>query len=302
MSKDLALPEVGKKTHKYAQPGNYTVVITDESDASRSISKKVAVPFGLLLTVAKDPADTADRRSVTVAADNSGHGTVTITWGDGSATTTNPGDNATLSRHKYAQAGTYTISAVDSDEPARTATASVTVPFAPPPSAVVTQLAADVKKMSISLVPTAAANKGVTVDWGDSTPTTNTPGDGATAVNHKYLDNGTYTVKVSETADPASFSTRQVTVPFAGGLAMSLTAVESAPAGNPRRKITATWDNQGQGPVKVVWEAGGVEVDGTDAGTLDHTYAAAGTFTVTVTDANTPARTISANVTVPFTA
>lgn len=390
MSTDINLPEVGTKTHAYAQGGNYTVVITDESDASRKLTKQITVPFGLLIFVTEDTADT-DRRSINLRVNNGTHGLVNVNWGDGTLTTTNPGNNTTLSKHKYAMGGTYTVTVTDADQPSRTATravtvpftgtvlgvttaeepgdvdrrttratvanpevgktyqvqwtaagswtdlptsgspahsatnkyaaagtntatirdkvdttktasAQVTVPYGPPlPVVTVTQSTADSKKMTISVVVDNHGNGPVGVAWGDSTANGTNAGDGVAATTHKYAEDATYTVTVTDANDPTLTATRQAVVPFEGGLALTVTAVESSPAGPDRRTVTASWDNQDQGVVTVNWGDATATQSGPSAGTLNHVYAAAGTFTVTVTDSTTNTRTQTAQVTVPFT-
>jgi hypothetical protein len=109
----------------------------------------------------------------------------------------------------------------------------------------------------------------------------------------------------TDTDDSTWHSTKSVTVPYSSGLALTATVAEASPPGSPRRKATLTWDNQGQGPVKILWgqpSSGETPTDGAVSGTMDHTYTADGTYTITVTDANNGARTLTRSVTVPYTA
>lgn len=297
-----AQTESGSINHLYTSGGQYVVTITDETDSSRNVSRTVTAPFGLLISVAEDTADTVDHRSINVTVNNVGHGTVQINWGDGSPSTANVGDNVSVSKHKYATGGTYTITVTDADESTRTGTSAITVPFGP--TIVATEYLTDTKRMSISTTVNSHGHGAVTLNWGDATSTGTNVGDGTTATTHKYLNEGTYTVTATDTDDPTWHATKSVTVPFGTGLALTATVAESSPAGTPRRKVTLTWDNQGQGPVKILFgqpPTGEVASDGTDAGTMDHTYTADGTYTITVTDASNSARSITRSVTVPFT-
>lgn len=294
----------GNLTHQYAQAGQYPVKITDESDATRSVTRTVTVPFGLLLTVTEDVAD-PDHRTVKVTVNNGNRGSVNINWGDGTTLASNNGDGTSISTHKYAQAGGYTITATDADDPGRTANKAITVPFGPPPPTVtVAQATSDTKKMSINVTVDNHGNGSTIINWGDGTATSTNPGDGTTVTLHKYLNEGTYTITVTDADNSALTATRQATLPYDGGLALTATVAESSPAGSARRKVTLTWDNQGQGPVKILWgqpPTGEVATDGPDAGTADHEYTADGSYTITITDATNATRTITRNATVPFT-
>ncbi len=298
----VAQAETGNANHQYTTSGVYTVTVTDESDASRKTKRTVNIPFGLLMTVDPDPAD-VDNRTAVVKVNNGNRGSVVISWGDGTTNGSNVGDGVAVTKHKYSQPGGYTITVTDADDPTRTASKAVTVPFGPTITAV--QATSDAKKMSINVTVDNHGNGPVTLNWGDGTATSTNAGDNTAVTLHKYTNDGTFTVTATDSDNSALVGTRQVTVPFSGGLALTASVAESAPPGTPRRKVTLTWDNQDQGPVKILWGDGGpgeVATDGAVSGTLDHTYAADGTFQVKVTDANTSTRTITVPVTVPFTA
>lgn len=297
--KETAQVETGTKSHVYAQSGNYTVTITDESDASRTIKRVITVPFGLLVTAVADDAD-VDRRTASVTVNNGARGSVNINWGDNSALGSNAGDGTSTSKHKYAQAGSFTITVTDADDPHRTVTKQVSVPFGP--AVTIAQATSDAKKMSINLTANNGANGPVSIDWGDGTAAGTNLGNGIAVTLHKYANDGTYTVVVTDADNPAISTTRQVAVPYDGGLALTATVVESAPPGTPRREVTLTWDNQEQGPVTINWDDGTAPQSGATSGTANHTYAADGTYDVVVTDANNTSRTITVPVTVPFTA
>lgn len=293
--------EAGTISHAYPSSGTYTLTITDETDSSRTVTRTVSVPFGLLLTVAEDVTDSVDHRAVLLTVDNTGRGSVKVNWGDGTALSLNPGDNATVSKHKYATAGTFTITATDVDEPSRTGSASVTVPYAP--TVTVTQDTTDPHKMRVSLVADNHSHGPVTIDWGDSSSAGTNPGNGSTPTTHTYTNEGTYTIVVTD-ADNSTYTTSHpVTVPYSGAPALSASVVESSPNDVSRRKVTLTWDNQGEGPVSILWgqpSSGETPTSGADAASLDHLYTSAGTFTITVSDASNPTRNHTLPVTVPF--
>lgn len=65
-------------------------------------------------------------RSVTATVINTGNGTVSINWGDGTAVTTGVAENGT-SVHAYAWPGTYNVTVTDESAPTATATFAVAV-------------------------------------------------------------------------------------------------------------------------------------------------------------------------------
>lgn len=85
------------------------------------------LPDPLNLTVEQDTID-PQGLSVQVAADNDGEGEVSIDFGDGSPTVVHPGDGSAVP-HAYATAGTYSVTATDTDQPERTASVPVTIPI-----------------------------------------------------------------------------------------------------------------------------------------------------------------------------
>lgn len=80
-----------------------------------------------LITVTPTAGDTTGL-SIDVTVDNQDGGDGTLDFGDSSAPATNAGDGTTSTSHAYAAAGTYTLTFTDTDDPARTATAEITVP------------------------------------------------------------------------------------------------------------------------------------------------------------------------------
>jgi hypothetical protein len=82
------------------------------------------------LSAVEVPGD-PDRMTVALRVDNHGHGPVTVQWGQTPALPNgaNTGDNATPTTVIYTQPGTWSIVVTDNDEPTRTATIMVAVPF-----------------------------------------------------------------------------------------------------------------------------------------------------------------------------
>jgi hypothetical protein len=289
-------------THVYAAQGTYRVVVSDASDNTLVARTTVRVPFGQsipTLTVTEDTT-LASRLRVLVATNNHGNGPLVVNWGDGSATGSSPGDTTTTIGHTYGVAGDYDITVVDPQDQTATATDTITLPWGPVMT--ITADVVDTDKMTASVVVDNYGQGSVSIDWGDGSSDSTNVGDGTATSTHKYTEDGTFTITVTDVSDPTRGTTGTTTVPYTGSLSLTLSVVEASPPGAPRRKVTATWDNNGQGPVKLLWgETGEVATDVAESGTLDHTYAANGTYTVRVTDATQPARTTLQVVTVPYT-
>lgn len=240
---------------------------------------------------------------------------VTVLWNFGDGTTSallNPGS------HTYPMPGTYTVRLVatdarglsDPNPPSRTITVQGTAVNQPPTGTITspTGNVTIVAGQSVSFAGTASDPNGdaVTVLW--------TFGDGGTSTllspgNHVYTTAGTYTVRFTATdaqglADPNP-PTRTITVQTTP-VNQPPSAVITAPTSNV--SITAgqsvTFAGTASDPdgdtVTVVWTFG----DGATSTLLSpgaHTYATAGTYTVTLTatdskglaDPAPPTRTIT---------
>jgi hypothetical protein len=171
-------------------------------------------------------------------------------------------------------------------------------PPPPPPTVTITEDLTDSDRMTVSMLVDNDDNGPVTIAWGQTPPLANktNPGDGTTATTQKYTQDGTWTVTITPDDGPPVIQT--VTLPYGGGLTMTLNVVDTVP---PSRNRQATWDNQGQGSVKLWWgdeSPAGPGIDKPEAGNATHTYAAAGTYTVRVQDATTPTRFRTQTITV----
>lgn len=121
-------------SHAFATAGTYTVTVTDVDEPERTATFDVTVPYtvglgDLEVSISADAGDPTRRRA-SILADNKGAGEVTISFGDGLADETNPGDGTTNTEHNYGD-GTYTVTVTDVDEPVRTVSQEITIPFAP---------------------------------------------------------------------------------------------------------------------------------------------------------------------------
>jgi hypothetical protein len=173
-------------------------------------------PQPLELTASEDAAD-PNRMTALIVANNGDQGAVTLDFGDGSPTESNPGDGSTETPHAYAEAGTYTVTGTDEDDPSITATVEVTVPFGDTPSELevtVTEDTADPNRLSVLITANNGDQGSVLLDFGDQSETESNPGDGTTQTPHAYAQAGTFTVTATDEDDPSRTGTAEVTVPF----------------------------------------------------------------------------------------
>lgn len=174
------------------------------------------VPGAVTLDVVEDTAD-PNRSSVLITANNYGKGGLSIDFGDGTPGGTNSGDGTTTTSHAYTTPGTYTVTVTDVDEPERTATFEVTVPYSTAGGDLEVSISADTGDPALRRASVLADNKGageVSISWGDGLADGTNSGDGVTSTEHDYAD-GTYTVTVTDVDEPVRTASQEITVPFA---------------------------------------------------------------------------------------
>lgn len=83
-----------------------------------------------------------------------------------------------------------------------------------------------------------------------------------------------------------------------------LATVERDPADPTGYTALLTWDNGGEGPVAIRWDAGALQAGQPDAGTMSQAYAEGqeGTHTATVTSENDPNRSVTVEFQIPVAA
>lgn len=290
------------KTHRYGSTGTYIVAVYPTSTPTRATYKVLTLPFAgptpdqpLIAAISEDTSD-ATRQTATAEWNNGAFGTVRIEWGDGQTTTAQPADGTAT--HEYEATGQFTVRVVDETDSSRVANQLITVPWGP--TMTVERDRTDVIDRRGVVVKVNNYGAGsVSINWGDGTANTTNPGEGLTQSKHKYATGGGKTITVTDADDPSRTAVFNLTLPYPPDPALTLSVVESTPPGSPRRKVTATWDNQGLGPVTIAW--GDTSSDsGPDEGSEDHTYTQNGTFTVRVTDQAEPSRFTTQVINVPF--
>ena len=297
----------------YAANGTYTVTVTLADGNTSTIGTYTVVVAGLGGSVASPPAvtlggnvtlTTGGSFTQTGAIADTGPGplSATIDYGDGSGpqTLVLTGGSFTIS-HSYSSAGTYTVTVTATDN-GLTGTSTI--------SALVQNATTTQTPPIVSLGNSASATTGTpftqsgsiadngpgplvaTVDYGDGNgPQSLTLTGGAFTLNHTYTQAGTYVITVMAAdggftgsasigilvADAIVVTPPTVTL---GGNVTATTGTAFTQSGsiadNGSGPLTATVDyGDGTGPQTLVVTNGSF--------TLSHTYALAGTYTVTVT-------------------
>jgi PKD repeat protein len=284
-------------SHTFLVAGTHQVklTVTDNRGGTDSVTKPVTV---LAANVAPTAAFTSSSAGLSVSVDGSSSSDsdgsiVSYTWdfGDGST------GSGALTTHAYAVAGAYSVKLTVRDD--RAGTDAVTKPMtvvAPnvAPTAAFTLASTD---LTLSVDGSGSSDSDGTItsydwDFGDGTTAT-----GATA-QHTYAAAGAYTVALTVTdnqAAPGSI-TRQVTVI---GPNQAPSASFTTSGVNLKLSVDGSGSSDPDGSIaSYAWVFG----DGTTAigATAQHSYAAAGTYTValTVTDDRGASNSTTQQVTV----
>jgi PKD repeat protein len=316
--------------HVFAAAGSYTVSVTatasNGATASASTQAVVAAPGAptVSVTVGANPQAGTPATFTISAAPAPGSNTtiqnVRVTFGDNTA----PVDlgavsNSTTTQHVYAAAGSYTVSVTATASSGATATASTqaVVAAAGAPAVSVTAgpnpVAGTATTFTVTAAPAPGSNttvQNVRVAFGDGTPAVDLGAvSNSATTQHVYAAAGSYTVSVTATASNGAMGTAsvQVVVAAPGAPTVSVTAsaspvagtvttftVTAAPAPGSNTTIQSVRVNFGDGTPTV--DLGAVS----NSTTTQHSYAAAGSFTVsaTATAANGATATASTQVVV----
>lgn len=296
-------------THMYSQAGTYTIVLQVTDDAGRQATTQQTVSVGTgIPTAAFSFAPSSPTTNQVVSFDASasqptpGRSIVSYTWtfDDGA---TAGGVQAT---HSYASAGTYNVllTVTDSAGQKSSVTHGVPVVNGNPTATFTFSPTTPIFAQNVFFDGTQSqAKAGRTITnyawaWGDGTAN----GTGATPT-HPFPAAGTYIVKltVTDSAGLTGSTTQSIVVgngdPIASFIVNPSSPTHGSPAVFDGSSSTAA---SGRTITSYAWTFGDGSSSSGPSATTSHTYAAAGTFSVTLTVTDSAGRTSSTtlNITV----
>ena len=268
-------------SHIYATANTFTVTltVTDNNGQTNSTSQSVTTtpddpPHASFYVGCTGFTCTADAEA---SGDDGGIVNYTWNWGDGQ--TTSGGSSASESSHTYAAAGTYTITLTVRDAVNQTATDSHSVTVGQPPVASFV-ISCEGRRCDVdaSQSTAAAGIASYTWNWDDETPFTTTT---VPTTFHVYAWNDTFivTLTVTDNNGGTALTTRTVNVldspPTAHFYAVCNALVCTADS-------EASGDDFGIVNYHWTWGDGGTTTGGSEVSAPSHTYAAPGTYTITL--------------------
>jgi hypothetical protein len=247
--------------------GTYTVTVTDANNCSKTLSVTITQPPAIVLT-----------KVVThVLCYGGNNGAIDLTVSGGVSPYTYAWSNsATTQDISSLAAGTYTVTVTDANGCTKTTSATVNEPSDP--------LALSETNVDVLCYGNSTGSIDLTVSGGTPAYSYNW-GGGITTQDRSNLAAGTYTVTVTDANGCTKTLSASITQP-PSALTASATTTNST-CGNPNGSVDLTVSG-GTSPYTYAWSNG--------ATTQDLSNVMAGTYTVTVTDANGCTKTTSATV------
>ncbi len=284
----------GLTTHTYAATGSFTanVTATDGLGVTATGSVSLTVNAKLTVTVAASPNLTEVGALVDfIAPTTGGVGTATCSWAFGDGGTA----NTCSASHTYTRAGRFnaTVTATDTLSVSALSSVSVAVHNRLTLTAIAGPNPTDAG-VRVGVAPVSTGGVGAiscSWDFGDTASET-----GCTT-GHTYTDTGTFTATVTATDEVGVTTTASVTITVNPLPSVDFSFEQAEPmAGEPVNFTSIT--TGGSGPFSFSWNYGDSRLG--SGNPVSHSYAAAGTFnvTVTITDAVSETATVTHSVAV----
>ncbi|TMI53536.1 PKD domain-containing protein [Candidatus Bathyarchaeota archaeon] len=280
-------------SHTYITSGpfNPTVTVTDALSVTASSSVSVTVNARLTLTATAGPNPTDDGVRVGLApVTASGVGAITCSWDFGDTA----GATGCSTSHTYTGTGTFTATVTATDEVGVTTAASVTITVNSLPG-VNFSFGPD-KPMageSVNFTTTTTGGSGpYSFNWnyGDGGSGSGNP------ANHSFVASGTFNVTVTVTDVVGETATVTHSVAVTQSLAVSITSITPSPSEIGVSTSYSATATGGTPTYMFSWDFG----DGLQAiegSQVAHTYTATGTFSVTISAADSANHTATATQT-----
>src|SRR5439155_139697 len=272
-------------------PFNPTVTVTDALSVTASSSVSVTVNARLTLTATAGPNPTDDGVRVGLApVTASGVGAITCSWDFGDTA----GATGCSTSHTYTGTGTFTATVTATDEVGVTTAASVTITVNSLPG-VNFSFGPD-KPMageSVNFTTTTTGGSGpYSFNWnyGDGGSGSGNP------ANHSFVASGTFNVTVTVTDVVGETATVTHSVAVTQSLAVSITSITPSPSEIGVSTSYSATATGGTPTYMFSWDFG----DGLQAiegNQVAHTYTATGTFSVTISAADSANHTATATQT-----
>jgi gliding motility-associated-like protein len=261
--------------------GNYSVIVTDASLCTANVSGNVTQPAAALTitTSQTDVLCSSGTTGIATAIPAGGTGPYTYSWN------TIPAQNTATAT--ALGAGTYTVTVTDANLCTATATVTITEPAA---ALTVTTSQVDVACFGGTTGSATAIPAGGTAPYAYSWNTLPVQ----TTASISTLGVGIYTVTVTDANLCTAIATVTITGP-AAPLTLTTTQVDVACLGGTNGSATAV-PAGGTSPYTYSWNTVPVQTNATATGLV------AGSYTVTVTDANLCTASASVTITEPATA
>jgi len=267
--------------------GTYTVTVTDLNECTSTTSVTVTEPTA----VTSVATVTSDYNGQDVSCSGSTDGAITVTPGGGTPAYTYSWTNGSTSQSPASVgAGTYTVTVTDLNGCTSTASVTVTEPTAVTSGASVTS---DYNGQDVSCF--GSTDGAITVTPGGGTPAyTYSWTNGSTSQSPASVGAGTYTVTVTDVNGCTSTSTVIVTQPPA------FTATANVTSNYNGQNVSCFGSTDGAITTAPSGGTPGFSYSWTNSSTVQSpTGVGAGTYTVTITDANGCTTSASVTVTEP---
>jgi hypothetical protein len=251
--------------------GTYTVTVTDANACTKTTSATITQPTALSVGIIGQGNVSCNGGSngLLSATGSGGSSPYSYQWSNGLTTATSSG----------LAAGTYTVTITDANACTKTSSGTITQP---------SSISGTISKTDATCAAPTSGSATINATGGTS-PYTYQWSNGRTTVTNSGIASGTYTVTVTDANTcTAVFST---TLNQAGGLTASISSSNNVSCNGGTNGSAIVTPNNGTAPFAYLWSNG--RTTATNAGI------AAGTYTVTVTDATTCSAVASTTITQP---